>query len=78
MSTKTSSINDRTGRSRTRQQTAAWPESGDERSTPEWAEARSDGDDALRQTAARRKLEQYLESKRLREHLQEIFYDDER
>ena len=39
--------------------------------------ARAGGNDELRQLMARRRLEQYLETKRLRQHLQEIYYDDE-
>lgn len=34
--------------------------------------------DAARQSEARRRLEQYLESKRLQEHLQEVYYEDDR
>ena len=37
-----------------------------------------DPKDELRQMMARRRLEQYLETKRLHEHLQEIFYEDDR
>ena len=37
-----------------------------------------DPKDALRQMMARRRLEQYLETKRLHEHLQEIFYEEDR
>lgn len=58
----------------------AWSETEEEGLIPDSLPAgrsQSDSDD-LRQLAARRRLEQYLEGKRLREHLQEIFYDDER
>lgn len=83
MSTKTRSPNGRARRGRESQQEPAWTEADEEIVMPaSAASARSAapvaGDDDLRQLAARRKLEQYLESKRLREHLQEIFYDDER
>jgi len=48
---------------------------------PEWdqeAEAAVDADEAgLRQMAARRRLERYLESRRLDEHLRDVFYDEE-
>jgi len=36
------------------------------------------GEAELRRMAARRRLEQYLESRRLNQHLREVFYDDER
>lgn len=57
-----------------------WSDTEEEGASPESAPAgRHGGDDeALRQLVARRRLEQYLESKQLREHLQEIFYDDDR
>ena len=41
------------------------------------ASMRDAENDELRQLAARRKLEQYLESKRLREHLQEIYHEED-
>lgn len=39
--------------------------------------AAADGEDESRQSEARRRLEQYMESKRLRANLQEVFYDEE-
>lgn len=62
-------------------QPQGWPEAEDELVISErrpTAAVLAAGNDELRQLAARRRLEQYLESKRLREHLQEIFYEDER
>lgn len=60
----------------------AWrPEAEDEAMIsalpPSTATAATDNDE-LRQMVARRRLELYLEGKRLRELVQEIFYDEER
>lgn len=74
--TRSSKRGGRRGRQR-----PAWPEAEDEAMStellPGTARAGADNDE-LRQMVARRRLEQYLESKRLRELVQEIFYDEER
>ncbi len=82
MSTKSRSVGVRSRRGCDRQQPPSWAEADDELSVPEpavggRASHRAVEHDDLRQLAARRKLEQYLESKRLREHLQEIYFDEE-
>ncbi len=81
MSTRSRSVGSRSRRGCDRQQQPSWAEADDELSIPEPAVGRASArvaeHDDLRQLAARRKLEQYLESKRLREHLQEIYFDEE-
>lgn len=81
MSTKSRSANGRARRGRERPPAAAWAETEDDGLVPEpmapVRQAAVDRDE-LRQLVARRRLEQYMESKRLREHLQEVFFDDER
>ncbi len=82
MSTKTRSVDGRSRRGRQRQEQPSWTDGEDELTIPEPAaggrpSTRAAEHDDLRQLAARRKLEQYLESKRLRENLQEIYFDEE-
>lgn len=81
MSTRSRSSQAGGRRGRKQPAAPAWSETEEEGlmpdSLPAAGRSQSDSDD-LRQLAARRRLEQYLEGKRLREHLQEIFYEDER
>ena len=51
----------------------AWPETEAEVQQPV-----ADRELDVRQMAARRRVEQYLESRRLSEHLREIFYEEDR